>query len=116
MSATALMEISTALADMAMLAEKNSAQQPVMLAALSEQISTIRALVDQMRMAPTVNVAAPTVNVASSVVPAPQVNVTAGETVVHVFEREIAAKKAKLTVHRNPSGFIESLDIEYSKG
>lgn len=91
------LELNAALADLVALSEKNAITFPAMVAA-------IKAL---SMAAPVVHVAAPVVHVA-----APVVHVAAADTpppVVHVVEP--VARTTRLTVNRNPSGFIESLDI-----
>jgi len=112
MSDKNLLEIGAALADLAALAEKNAAAQPVLMQMLSSQVETLRTLVSQERLVPVVNVAPATPNVSVQAAPAPVVNVNAqaGETIVHVLEAK--SKKVRLTVNRNASGFIESLDVE----
>ena len=104
-------EITAGLADLIGLVEKGQADTAGVVAALNRQTDALRALLDKETPAPVVH-AAPTVNFTA---PKPaDVNIapTPVNTVVHVHEAEAKSKKVRLTVNRNSSGFIESLDVE----
>jgi len=101
-----LMEIKTALVEMLSMAERSEralerlSLRPVEKDAPAPVVNVA---------APNVNVAAPTVNVAA---PAVQIVAKAEAPVIHLIESKAKNKKVLLTVNRNASGFIESMEIE----
>lgn len=100
------LEMGAALADLVSLAEKNAVT-------FNELVAALKALGDGKENKETiVNVAAPNVSVA-----APNVTIECqpqAAPVVHLMEP--ASKTTRITVNRNPSGFIESLDVEVVTG
>jgi hypothetical protein len=105
MTDTTLLEIRTALAEMLSMAERNERMvEKVLDKACAEKEEPVVNVA-----APNVNVAAPTVNVAA---PAVQVVAQSSAPIIHVMESDAKKKKVKLTVNRNASGFIESMEIE----
>jgi phage baseplate assembly protein gpV len=107
MTDTTLLEIRTALAEMLSMAERNERMVEKVLDRACEEKEELAPVVNVA--APNVNVAAPTVNVAA---PAVQVVAQSSAPIIHVMESDAKKKKVKLTVNRNASGFIESMEIE----
>lgn len=101
------LELMTALTELVSMSERQGRTLDRLMEKSCEEREEIPAPVVNVP-APNVNVAAPTVNVAA---PAVQIVAKSEAPIIHVLESK-KRKKVRLTVKRNDSGFIESMDIE----